>query len=262
MWTLLKSRDTTPLKAGAIIRTRSGSSIGNQYEIHEGQLYWKVVDANNCVVGTSTRPITRETLSQFNEFYGRTIDLKTGDQKVALLPPGKYTAKLISKEMCRLTHGLRLRLVPHDSNRNDRHEYGIVISVHGNIVQAHISRDNMSYRTQTWSYDSKYPRSFTEINVVNLDKHFCYLLEEGQKLCPNGAKAIPEVDEDAGQFIIWAPSADVPPKKILTSAKQAKAVAATMSERYGKTFYWCKLMGKVEQEVKIVKTTNTKITEL
>lgn len=80
-------------------------------------------------------------------------------------------------------------------------------------------------------------------------------------LCPNGAKAIPEnFDEEEAHYIIWCPTSDRPPRVVLVGARQAKAVAASMSERHGTEFYWCKLVGKASQ--KKVTTTKTEITLL
>lgn len=87
------------------------------------------------------------------------------------------------------------------------------------------------------------------------------------QLCPNGAKAIPEVFDTPttkdvpGEYIIWCPSSNLPPRVILKSEKQARAVARSMSERHNGTFFWARLSGKVEQKevpiTKIVKQTVT-----
>lgn len=79
-------------------------------------------------------------------------------------------------------------------------------------------------------------------------------------VCPNGVEAIPEdipdFDEE-GEFIVWCPTSDRPPRVILGSRAQAKAVAISMSERHNGTFHWCKLLGKAEQVTK----RTTKITD-
>ena len=76
------------------------------------------------------------------------------------------------------------------------------------------------------------------------------VLEGANRYAPNGAKAIPEVDEDAevGSYIVWCPTSEHPPRVILTSGKQARAVSHSMAERHGTKFYWAKLMGHVERK--------------
>ena len=83
-----------------------------------------------------------------------------------------------------------------------------------------------------------------------------------EKLCPNGAKAIPEKDDDdvPGKYIIWCPTSNLPPRVVLESEKQARAVAHSMAERHGGEFFWCRLHGKVAR--KAVTTYENVVTRL
>ena len=55
-------------------------------------------------------------------------------------------------------------------------------------------------------------------------------------------KVIDEHDSD-GQYIVWCPGSELPPRVVLAGRKQAKAVAISMAQRHGKKFHWCRLMG-------------------
>lgn len=60
---------------------------------------------------------------------------------------------------------------------------------------------------------------------------------------------------DEGEYIIWCPSSNLPPRVVLAGRKQAKAVAISMAQRHGKKFHWCRLMGAAES------VTEIKVTE-
>lgn len=57
------------------------------------------------------------------------------------------------------------------------------------------------------------------------------------------------------KFIIWCPTAPMPPRVILEGEEKAREVAIEMSARHDNTFYWCRLEGKAEQK----KTSYTKV---
>lgn len=83
-------------------------------------------------------------------------------------------------------------------------------------------------------------------------------IKEGlHRYAPNGVETVPEEGtgstvntDDVGQFIVWCPTSNLPPRVVLTSGKQARAVARSMSERHGSEFFWAKLMGKATRKVK------------
>ena len=102
-------------------------------------------------------------------------------------------------------------------------------------------------------------------------RQYCWSFTHGtafyleEKLCPNGAKAIPEVDDGErpdmpGKYIIWCPTSQLPPRVVLESEKQARAVAHSMAERHGGEFFWCRLHGKVAR--KAVTTYENVVTRL
>lgn len=264
---------------GDLIRLRSGTHISSELtlvRLDNKKLQWREEGGRSPLVGWSKDAMTRGCMSEMGAFYGRTVDLwvdSAFDKKADTVE----SKMLVHKDHCVLNDGKRFHLEPHDSSK-DRCVYDVVVSVHGQggarpqgIMQIHVIRNGATYRTQTLPITAQ-GYVFSAINVVDFSKHFCYLTNGGEKLCPNGAKAIPERCEEhyvavtehdeQGQYIIWAPDSNLPPRNINKGQKQAKAIAAAMSERYGKTFYWARLMGKVEQEVKVVKTTSTKISTL
>lgn len=79
-----------------------------------------------------------------------------------------------------------------------------------------------------------------------------YLKVEGT---PAKEEEVPE--NDFGNFIVWCPASERPPRVVLHSRAQAKAVAISMSERHNGTFHWCEIKGTAEQ----VTTRTTKITD-
>lgn len=107
--------------------------------------------------------------------------------------------------------------------------------------------------------------------TTNNLRQYCWSFTHGtafyleEKLCPNGAKAIPEVDDGEradmpGKYIIWCPTSNLPPRVVLESEKQARAVAHSMAERHGGEFFWCRLNGKVKR--KAVTTYENVVTRL
>lgn len=118
--------------------------------------------------------------------------------------------------------------------------------------------------------DGNVIRTFNCTREVTKEKlrQYCWTLVYGtamyleEKLCPNGAKAIPEKDDDdvPGKYIIWCPTSNLPPRVVLESEKQARAVAHSMAERHGGEFFWCRLHGKVAR--KAVTTYENVVTRL
>ena len=85
------------------------------------------------------------------------------------------------------------------------------------------------------------------------------------QLCPNGVEAIPEeVDGERpdmpGDYIIWCPTSNLPPRVVLKTEKQARAVAHSMAERHGGEFFWARLNGKVKR--KAITTYENVVTRL
>lgn len=102
------------------------------------------------------------------------------------------------------------------------------------------------------------------IRSIWWSRTYGYALYLEEKLCPNGAKAIPEKDDtpedQPGKYIIWCPTSNLPPRVVLEGEKQARAVAHSMAERHGGEFFWCRLNGKVTR--KAVTTYENVVTRL
>lgn len=114
--------------------------------------------------------------------------------------------------------------------------------------------------------DTVYSTPYTNMNSISVRGIVWTLLRGAAlflrvNLCPNGVVATPEEDvpdyDDIGEYIIWCPSSNRPPRVVLDGSRKAKEVAISMSERHNSTFHWCKLVGKAEQ----VTSRTTKVTE-
>lgn len=113
--------------------------------------------------------------------------------------------------------------------------------------------------------ERNYSTTLTSKNIRNIwwSRTYGLAMYLEEKLCPNGAKAIPEKDENEdvpGKYIIWCPTSNLPPRVVLESEKQARAVAHSMAERHGGEFFWCRLHGKVAR--KAVTTYENVVTRL
>lgn len=111
----------------------------------------------------------------------------------------------------------------------------------------------------------RYGATLTSANIRNIwwSRTYGIAMYLEEKLCPNGAKAIPERDDNEdvpGKYIIWCPTSNLPPRVVLESEKQARAVAHSMAERHGGEFFWCRLHGKVAR--KAVTTYENVVTRL
>lgn len=267
-------------KEGDRIRIRTGNQttmVLTLVRLGNGKLIWRKPLEGNYYSGGPRSTMTRGGMSGMPDFYGRTIDVFHEEEvtcNVKEVPPN--TLVLVGKAFTKLVDGLRMVFKPYTCNP-DKIEFTAVVSRHGcgnhagraNCIQVHVQRGGKPYTTitLTGNLDSKTVQDLTFFN-----KHSCYLVKNYQKaeaktterLCPNGAKAIPERDTDKGQFIVWCPSSHLPPRVVHNSEKQAKAVAASMSERHGKKFHWCRIIGTAEQVSRVVTKTvkETKITEL
>lgn len=197
---------------------------------------------------------------------------------------------LVGKPFTKLVDGLRLLFKPYVGNGFQ--EYTAVVSRHRSpgasveCIQVHIQRDGKPHSTVNFTGDAHNLDYKCVSDLHFFDKFSCYLIKNFCKEADNNpfsppAKApktkyvpdplirdtsavvtAPKPDEDDvdGKYIIWCPTSDRAPQQILKGHKQAKAVAATMSEKYGKVFYWCRLMGVAKQVNKEVVTVK-RVTE-
>lgn len=275
------SRDFV-FKTGDKIQARIGKSVQFEISITETKVQIDMPDGTSY--DTYHRPkydLTRGGMSnRIAGIYGMALYLYVPEEKAKPAPVG-YSVVMVHKACRALESKQQFKLTPYD--KHDNREYRIeVCSEVKHTVSA------IQSPTPLWNVCVIDMRSGTSVyhhvshisDIKYLDKFFCYLntgarwpkASSSQQVVQTVAEEVAEKapttvcgkvvteDDPNGKYIVWCPGSDLPPRNINNGQKQAKAVAAAMSERYGKTFYWCRLMGKVEQEV--VRTTTTKISTL
>lgn len=271
MWKHVPAKTSIDLKSGDRIQVRWGSSPSYEFRIsgHSGMLTLSLYDQE----GDKRREIRRKTENtvQLRHDFGYYVaggafdiwveEKKMDDEVKVVIENGVTPRKcLVHKSHVVLQKGQRFTTEPYRSSV-DSNCYELIVC---DAISGRPGYWNVLVKTPTRQNFHTHISSLADLRL--LDKQCCYLIiGEYASVCPNGVVAIPERDDDEardvnGQYIIWCPTSDLPPRQINRGAAQAKAIAAAMSERHGKTFYWCRLMGKVEQ--KVVKTTTTEITTL
>ena len=261
-------------KGGDVIQVRRGSAVVAEVRITAGSSSF-LVDVEDKYMGrvrskSMTGGITPARLR--DHFYGE-LNAAAFYLKVEVKPePVTSGMALVHKGRRALEPMQQYKLVPYD--KSDTREYRIEVCSEVRHTIAASTSSSILFNVcviDMKAGTSVYHHVAHISDIPYLEKFYCYLntgkrwpkASNTVQVTPNGAKAIPEAGEDDdanGQYIIWCPTSDLPPRNINRGAKQAKAVAASMSERHGKTFFWCRLMGKVEQ--KKVTTTTTEITTL
>lgn len=181
----------------------------------------------------------------------------------------KDVGKLILKHKSHYTPkvGDVLLLEPHtDSQNRDSYAAEVVkgeqedslVLVYTNL------RTNCRYR---WV-------GLTKVDKVPLfGKHFLYINTGGSNLTSEEVETFnkamksiaekPVEEEDRpGEYIIWCPTSNKPPRVVLKTEKQARAVAHSMAERHGGKFFWARLNGSVERKKHVKVTYENVVTRL
>lgn len=286
MWKLVKSTNANHLfKTGDKIRVRSGNHVSYYLELvllaNNKHQWQETTSDSGMYFGWSREDMTRGDMSEMGDFYGRTIDLwaesifdKEEEEEVTSnvkeVPPN--TLVLVGKSFTKLVDGLHLVFKPYKETYGA--ETTAVVSRHsmGNgrgaeCIQVHLQRKGKSYSTISFSTDLD---NKTVADLTYFAKYSCYLVKNYQKAEPKANKSVivappaPKVQKkDVGKFIVWCPSSNLPPRVVHDTESQAKAVAASMSERHDKEFYWAELKGRAEQQVtqkQVVKVVTTRTT--
>lgn len=249
MFTLIKAALVTALKAGDHLEVRRGNGVEYFIDIKESEdkadLLVTVTDKGR---GTShTRRFTGHTVNSnklraqmWSTFYGASLYLKNETAEPTTVPVAEEPV---------LAKGQRFKAT-------------IATTVYGKVVAEFVVNDKVTTEAgpQVWNVMIKRAGVVggnTHEHITKLSDVNGLLVDTIRQLTPNGVEAIPEERDEYGEYIVWCPSSDRPPRVILSSRAQAKAVAISMSERHNGTFHWCKLLGKAEQVTK----RTTKITD-
>lgn len=237
-WIRVNKNTKKELRLGMVFEIRIANNVVGHAEVKstkavEGALYLRAVINTK---GTTLLDIDNsKAVFSNNFFFGFAIYERS--EVVVNVPPKQLKQGqkvLVSKSLSRLRTGDRYIAEPY-RNSNITSTYSFFCSYDGQVEVTHLQTG------QTWSETIE---SFKDLQY--LDKYFLYRIKE-EEVETSPTTVVEEGDSLPEKWIIWSPSATMPPTTMFVSRKQAKKVACLMSERLGKTFFFCKIEGKVSQ---------------
>ena len=256
-WVRVNKNTKKELRLGMVFEIRIAKNVVGHAEVKstravEGDLYLRAVINTK---GTTCLDIKQDKAVFSNNFFFGFAVYERGEvespksvssyhpHKVAVIAPtsGKIhlpahltgTKTLVSKSLSNPRAGDRYIAEPYRSS-NSRITYELFCSYDG---QVEITE---THSGQTWSESIE---NFGQLAFLN--KYYLYLVKEEESVA---STTVVEDGESAPEgWIVWSPAATMPPTTVFVSRKQAKKVACIMSERTGKTFFFCKIEGKVSQ---------------
>lgn len=257
-WVRVNKNTKKELRLGMVFEIRIAKNVVGHAEVKstravEGDLYLRAVINTKNFKTTKCLDIKQDkAVFSNNFFFGFAIYERdeveavpfVQSQRVAVnLPANKSLGvstpqplqrrALVSKSLSQPRMGDRYIAEPYRSALSNS-TYSFLCSYDGQVEVTHQETG------QTWSESIS---KFSDLQY--LDKYYLYRVEEVVSLGPT--TVVEEGDDLPERWLVWSPSATMPPTTLFVSRKQAKKVACIMSERIGGVFYFAKIEGKVSQ---------------
>lgn len=241
-WVRVNKNTKKEYRIGMVFEVRVANTVVGHAEVKsakaaDGELYLRAVINTKGVSCLDVKQ--NKAVFSNNFFFGFAIY-----EKVVIEETQTVTEVLVSKANTTTKKGTCYIARPYRAGRFSSTAYSIQCLYEGQVEITDLNTG------RSWSEEATY---FSEILFLNN----CYLYWLKGQTVENAKGELVDIpvtgtitkEAITDYWIVWSPSAKVPPSQKFVSRKQAKKVACIMSERTGDLFYYCKIEGSAEQGV-------------